>query len=106
MTEEKNEFKIDYKGLYDYVTQENHKLMDDSKKLEEKVREQDALIEELEDAVEERNAEINSLRAEFNTLREQNARLFGEVCGLKFGMRVREAFTARLPKEEIDEYEY
>lgn len=102
----KNENAFDYKSLYQYVITENQRLREDAKKLNDKINELACEAAELEDAVDSKNGEITALKMEFNSLREQNARLFGEVCGLKFGMRCREAFTAKTPREEIDDYEY
>lgn len=68
----------------------------DLRKQAEKMR---SHIDELEDTINLRAASIEELEIVNETLREKNAKLFGEVCGLKFAIRCREMFNDYIPEE-------
>jgi chromosome segregation ATPase len=68
-------------------------------KLEKKVEEMQKRIDELEDTVNFRAATIEELEIVNETLREKSAKLFGEVCGLKFAIRCLEMFNDYIPEE-------
>lgn len=56
-------------------------------------------IDELEDTINFRAATIEELEIVNETLREKNAKLFGEVCGLKFAIRCRDMYNDYIPEE-------
>ena len=68
-------------------------------KLEKQIEEMQKRIDELEDTVNFRAASIEELEIVNETLREKNAKLFGEVCGLKFAIRCRETYNDYIPEE-------
>lgn len=96
---EKNENTFDYESLYRWASDENQRLRGQVAELTEKV-------DALKDEVSVKTGECASLKYEYNLLREQNARLFGEVCGLKFSVRAREMFADAIPTEDMKNYEY
>ena len=71
----------------------------ETEKLRKQVEEMQKRIDELEDTVNFRAASIEELEIVNETLREKNAKLFGEVCGLKFAIRCRETFNDYIPEE-------
>ena len=71
----------------------------ETEKLRKQVEELQKRIDELEDTVNFRAATIEELEIVNETLREKNAKLFGEVCGLKFAIRCREMFNDYIPEE-------
>lgn len=70
-----------------------------TRELEKKVEELQARIDELEDTICLRAASIEELEIVNETLREKNAKLFGEVCGLKFAIRCRDMYNDYIPEE-------
>jgi len=71
----------------------------ETEKLRKQVEELQKRIDELEDTVNFRAASIEELEIVNETLREKNAKLFGEVCGLKFAIRCREMSNDYIPEE-------
>ena len=71
----------------------------DKAKIIKKTEELQKRIDELEDTINLRAASIEELEIINETLREKNAKLFGEVCGLKFAIRCREMFNDYIPEE-------
>ena len=71
----------------------------ETEKLRKQVDELHKRIDELEDTVNFRAATIEELEIVNETLREKNAKLFGEVCGLKFAIRCREMFNDYIQEE-------
>ena len=71
----------------------------ETEKLRKQVEELQKRIDELEDTVNFRAASIEELEIVNETLREKNAKLFGEVCGLKFAIRCREMFNDYIPEK-------
>lgn len=84
--------EIDYKFLYDYKLKECNKLQTENSALMEKLC-------EIEELLNFRNHDIEELELMVETLKEKSARLYGEVCGLKFAMRCREMFADPFPEE-------
>lgn len=71
----------------------------ETEKLRKQVEEMQSRIDELEDTVNFRAASIEELEIVNETLREKNAKLFGEVCGLKFAIRCRDMYNDQIPEE-------
>lgn len=67
-------------------------------KIIKQTEELQARIDELEDSINLRAATIEELEIVNETLREKNAKLFGEVCGLKYAMTV---FELKKSPEEV-----
>ena len=73
----------------------------ETEKLKKQVEEMQKRIDELEDTVNFRAASIEELEIVNETLREKNAKLFGEVCGLKFAIRFRDMYDGPVPEEVL-----
>lgn len=73
--------------------------MRETERLRKQVEEMQKRIDELEDTINFRAATIEELEIVNETLREKNAKLFGEVCGLKFAIRCRDMYNEKLPEE-------
>lgn len=73
----------------------------ETEKLKKQVEEMQKRIDELEDTVNFRAASIEELEIVNETLREKNAKLFGEVCGLKFAIRCRDMYDGPVPEEVL-----
>ena len=71
----------------------------ETERLKKQVKEMQKRIDELEDTVNFRAATIEELEIVNETLREKNAKLFGEVCGLKFAIRCRNTYNDYIPEE-------
>lgn len=75
--------------------------MRETEKFKKQVEEMQKRIDELEDTVNFRSATIEELEIVNETLREKNAKLFGEVCGLKFAIRCRDMYDGPIPEEVL-----
>lgn len=73
----------------------------ETERLKKQAEELQKRIDELEDTVNFRAASIEELEIVNETLREKNAKLFGEVCGLKFAIRCRDMYDGPVPEEVL-----
>ena len=94
MNEDKEEYTIDY-----YKERFNYWLTYSMEK-DAEITKLKADISDLEDQLGFKNADIDEYEIVVSKLREKNAELFGELCGIKFAMRLQNKVFEPIPVEE------